>query len=201
MSKQDALLNRLNDWSPQLFLISGAIMILFAVHTTLTTYAGISYRPVQEFIVPGGFFLGVVGLIGLYPVFAERSRSLALLAALVAIVPAVCWALLTLGGIGEVSGILPEGGVLPTAIRFVVFAGMIASFTLFGLLTLYTGSLPSIVGILMLVEASSYILLIARLVPFFVVDILHVVAILGIGIVLWTGGSDLNPYGSVESAT
>ena len=66
MSDRNATLDALEGKAPAIFLVAGLVMIVFAANTYLKTFTGTSYPIVQGVVAPIGFFVGVVGLFGLY---------------------------------------------------------------------------------------------------------------------------------------
>lgn len=201
MATNDSVLAPLERWTPALFLASGGILVIFAVNTGLMTYTGTSYPIVGEVIGPVGFLLSVVGLIGLYPALADQVPTLARAAVAVTLIAAVCWILIIVGGIGETAGVLPQGGVLPTAIRIVVLVTMILGFILFGVSSLRTDGHPMSVGVLLLVLPTMLLSLLTGVIPPVVIDTVNVLALLGIGSILLTKGSPENRTGPAADST
>lgn len=188
MSTDESALASLTPWSSKLFLVTAVTSLAFLLHNASSIYMGQAYPVVTEVIAPAGFLLGVIALFGLYPALAARGAILARVAAAVAVIPAVGWSLLVIGGIGETTGVLPTGGVLPRALSIVVILAMMGTYLLFGITTLREDVYPRFLGLFMLLEAANYALLIAGVVPFLLIDAGHVTAYLGLGIGLLTYG-------------
>lgn len=201
MAERKGLFGSLDGQSATLFLVGGGLMTVFAVNTTLRTFVGTSFPPVQGLIGPAGFWLGVIGLLGLYPELADRTPNLALVGALVAVIPAVGWPLIILRGIAiEVLGItgLPE---VLAALPMVVIASMLLVFGLFGIASLRAGGHSRAVGILLCVPATGFLLLITNAAPHVVIDAGHAVGYLGAGVILRNADSSADRTGRVADAT
>lgn len=167
--------------APALFLLAGSLMIVFAVNTYLKTFTGASYPVVQGLVAPVGFFVGVVGLFGLYPDLVDRLPTVARIAVVVTTVAAIGWIVII--GAGVISQQEPGG---PLAIvPLVTIGSMILAFAMFGVISLRSGIHSRIVGTFLVVESVMFLLVILG-VPGFLIDTGHVVAYLGIGVTLWT---------------
>lgn len=180
---------RLRPWSPYLFFAAAVGAFAFAVANGLRTYAGTSYPIVNEVIAPVGFMLGVLGLLGLSADLVPTGGTLARVSRWVAFVPVVTWTVLIVAGIAETAGAIPDGGVLPMAVPLVTIATMTLAFVLFGATTLRTAVYPTVAGVLMLLEAVAFVLVIGRLIPPVAIDTLHTVVYLGLGWVATTYGA------------
>jgi len=198
MSDRNATLEALEGKAPVLFLVAGMLMIVFAANTYLKTFAGTSYPVIQGVIAPSGFLIGVVGLFGLYSGLANRAPKLARGAAGIAVITTVGWVTIIVNGIGETLGVLSQLSGPLAIIPLVVIVTMILVFGLFGATILYTGAHSWIIGVLLLLESTMFLVLILDLAPYLLlVDIGHIVAYLGIGITLRT--TDI-PSGSTDPA-
>ncbi len=185
MTDHNATLNALEENLWVIFLVAGMLAIVFGANTYLMTFEGTSYSIIGSVIGPAGFLLGVVGLFGLYPGLADRRPTLARGAAGIAAIPVVTWSIIIVTGIGEALGVLSEPSGLARLIPPVTIVTMILAFGLFGAAILYTGTHSRIIGGLVLLESAMFLVLILDLAPYFVmIDIGHVVALLGIGMTL-----------------
>jgi len=185
----DGVFARLRPWSPRLFLAAGVGAFVFAIDNALGTYAGTSYPVVSEVVAPVGFFLGVLGLLGLSADLVPSGGTLARLARGVGVLPALTWSALIVGGIAETTGLIAEGGVLPRAFGLVTIVLMILTFVLFGATTLRTDVFSPVVGVLMLLEAIAFLFVVSRLVPVWAIDVLHTGVHLGLGGLLLSQGT------------
>jgi hypothetical protein len=195
MTDRRGALGWLEQRASALFLVAGGLAVVFGANTALRTFVGTSYPIVQDVIGPIGFLVGVIGLFGLYPALADRTPTLARVAAAVAVVPAVGYLAIVVMGIGSTAGVLsyPTGPL--AAIPIVVIVTMVLAFGLFGVTSLRAGVRSRVVGALLLVESVMFLLLILNVVPFVLIDVGHVLAYLGVGVTLWTEGV---PAGSAE---
>ena len=184
MTESTGILETLERSHARIFLIGGCLLAIFAVNSALRTFVGTSFPPVQGFIGPAGFLLGVLGLLGLYPALLERTPLLARGAAGVAVIPAIGWSLIIIRGIVE-HGLglftLPEA---LAAIPFVVIVSMIPTFGLFALASFHAGVHSRAVGLLLLLPATGFALLVTNAAPHIVIDTGHVVGYLGVGYIL-----------------
>ena len=199
MVTRNGLLDALEGKAATLFLVAGGLAVVFAVNTALKTFAGTSYPVVQGLVGPTGFFVGVLGLFSLYPALADRTGTLARIAAAVAIVPAVGWVAIIGTVIGEAAGVISQPSGPLAVIPIVVIITMSLAFGLFAVTTLRAGVYSWIIGALLLVEAAMFLVLILDLAPLLVlIDVGHVLAYLGIGATLWSDGI---PTERVDRAT
>lgn len=201
MVGDDGVPGLLDGRSSTLFLAAGALMVAFAANTGLETFTGTSYPIVQNTVGPAGFLLGVLGLLGLYPVLADRTPTLARVAAAVALVPAAGWSIIVVGSVGETAGLLPGLAGPLAVIPILAIGGTVLTYTLFGVTTLRAGVYPSVLGVLMLVPAAMFAMLLSGVGTAFIVDVGHVVGHLGVGIVLWTAGVPTDTAGPATGAT
>lgn len=193
MSGRDGVLAQLERWSPKLYLVAGTVLILFPTNTALKTYTGTSYAVVGEIVAPAAFLLGVLGLLGLYPALAGRAPRLSRAAGGVAAVCAANWGVIVLKNAGQTLGMLPEMGPLRIATGMIAFVTVVLSYGLFGVAGVRTGAYQPWVRRLMLLEAAVMLHVIIILfapisIPLYLLEIVHVITHLGIGITLWTNG-------------
>lgn len=175
--------------SSALFLAAGGLLVVFAANTGLETFAGTFYPPVQDVVGPAGFFVGVVGLFGLYPALADRTPTMARVAAAVAAVAALCWFVIVVGGLGDLVGVTSGVDAIVPAVFFIgVFAFTILAYVAFGLTSLRASVHSRTVSVLLFGPAVTFLLLIVGAAPNFVVDAGHVLVYLGIGIALRAEG-------------
>lgn len=184
MTDHNSTLKALEENAWLLYLVALIPVIVFAVNTYLLTYEGTSYPIIGDIVGPTGWFLGAVGLFGLYPALADRSPRLARVAAGIAVIPALLWGVIIVQGIGQQIGLWSEWGGPLRIIPVVVIVTMILAFGLFGAISLYTEGHSRIVGGLLLLESAMFVALIGDLLSFFMIDVGHVVAFLGLGIAL-----------------
>lgn len=186
----------LDGTSPTLFLVAGGLLAVFAANTGARVFAGMGYPPVHSILGPAGFFVGLVGLFGLYPTLADGSPWLARVVAVVAAIPLVGWFVITVFGIGSSAGVLPDVSVvLPGALVIVVFLTTMLAYVLFGVTSLRAGVYSRTVGLVLLVPAIPFLTLIVAVQALgpvewaeFVIDSGHALAHLAVGFALRTQG-------------
>ena len=181
---------RVRPWSPRLFLLAAVGAAAFAANNALTAYAGTSYPLVGTIVAPAAFALGVVGLLGLSADLVPTGGPLARVARGVAVLPVVTWLLLIVGGTAEYVGLLSGESGLAPVLSIATIGLMVLTYLLFGVTTLRTDVPPTAVGVLMLLEAAAFLLVVSRLVPPVAIDVLHTGVHLGIGGLLVSLGTD-----------
>jgi hypothetical protein len=165
--------------------------------------------PIHSFVGPAGFFVGILGLYGLYPRLAAGGSFLPRVTAVVAAVPLVGWFVITVFGIGDTVGVLPDVSVvLPGAAVIVVFVATMLTYLLVGATSLRSDvhSLP--IGLLLLAPAVPYLMLILAVQVFlpvawgeFVIDSIHALAHLAVGAALWNVEATGDPAASAVDPT
>lgn len=192
MTGSGDVLEPLDRKSATLFLAAGGLLVVFAANTGARVFADGGVSAVHAILGPGGFFLGVLGLLGRYPALAGRAPSLARAAGVVAAIPAIGWFLIALFGAGNSAGVLPGVSVVfPAAFPILVFLTTVLAYVLFGVASLGVGAHSRAVSLALLVPAVPFLALIvgvAVLGPVewaeFVIDSGHALAHLGVGLAL-----------------
>lgn len=92
MTRSEGVLGRVEPWSGTLFLVAGALSVVYATLWGLVAFAGIDYPILRDvvFRIPG-YVIGFVALVGLYPSLADRSPKLAAIGAVFGALGAVGW--------------------------------------------------------------------------------------------------------------
>ncbi|WP_440988383.1 hypothetical protein [Haloarchaeobius baliensis] len=200
MTESEGAFTWLEGRSSTLFLVGGGLLVVFAANTVLRTFVGKSFPPVQGLIGPAGFCFGVVGLLGLYSALSDRTPPEASVGAVVAVISAIGWPMVTVHGIAtEVIGMdLPEVlGALP----LVVIGSTFLAFATFGVATLRADVHARSVGVLLLIPAAGFLLLLTNAAPHFVIDTGHAVGYLGVGVTLRSTGIPTESSDPVADAT
>jgi len=189
MASELGHLESLEAKAPILFLVGGALYAVFVAHKVLLTYAGTSFT-LANALAWLTWVIVSLGLLGLYPALVERRPYLTRAAAVVAVIPALCSAIVTVGKIFKAAGMFSEPSGPLGLIPFVAIVTFTLSMLLFGVTTLLADVHPKPVGVLMLVSASVFPLFMTVLsgLPDFVGNGLSLVAYLGIGVVLQMAG-------------
>lgn len=186
-----------------LYLVASVGMVVFVANTALRTFQGTSYPPVQEFIAPAGFLVGLVALMGLYRPLSERARRLAQVALGAAALSALNWTVTVSAGILETAGVIPENATFSMITSLIALVTMVLAYGLFGLTSLRTGVYQRTVTGLLLLEAVTFVAMITNSVaalgaPLIVFEVSHLVVYLGLGVRL---RRDSSPSGRADLAT
>lgn len=161
MTRSTGVLEPLEGRSATIFLLAGGLLVVFAANTGLRAFAGGGYSAIHSVFGPGGFFLGLVGLFGLYPGLVGRTPILARATGAVAALPAIGWFVIVVFGIGSTAGLLPGMSVVfPPAFPILVFLTTILAYVLFGVASLRAGIHSQPVGIVLLLPAVPFLTLI-----------------------------------------
>lgn len=209
MAGKDSVLAPLDGRSPTLFLVAGGLLVIFAANTGARVFTDMGYSTVHSIFGPAGFFVGLVGLFGLYPGLADRSPWLARIAASVAAIPLVGWSVITVFGIGNSAGILPDLSVVfPGAFVIVVFLTTMIAYILFAATSFHAGIHSQIVGLVLLAPAIPFLTLIVAVQVLgpvewteFAIDSGHALAHVAVGIVLRNGGVPTDRAGPAPGST
>jgi hypothetical protein len=190
-----------------LFLVAGGLLVVFATNTAARAFADAGVPAIHSVFGPAGFFVGTLGLFGLYPSLADRRSGLARVAGVVTAIPLVGWFAIAAVGVGSTAGVLPDASVVLPGIAFVVvFLTTILAYLLFGATSLRAGVHSRTVSVLLLAPAGVFLVLIvgvqspaipATATTEFVVDSGHALVHLAIGVALRTEGT---PADRVDSA-
>ena len=134
------------------FLIGGVIFVADAALVASNVAAGTErFMTLGQAFVGAGWTAAFVGLLGLYPDLAERSRWPARIGAVFAVVGAVTMAAMAATSLGYFAGAL--GGELGDVVAYFlpgVFVGIVLGFGSFGVAVLRTDVYARNVGLLFL---------------------------------------------------
>lgn len=196
MTDSTDVLDPLEGKSPTLFLITGGLLVVFAANTGARVFADAGISALHSFVGPAGFFVGLVGLLGLHPALSDRTPKSAHVAGVVAAIPTVGWFVIVVFGIGKSVGVLPGMSVvLPAAFPILVFLTTMLAYILFGVASFRAGVHSRTVSIVLLVPVVPFLTLmvgVAVLGPVewveFAIDTGHALAHLIVGTALLTEG-------------
>jgi len=152
------VMNRLERWSPTLFLVGGAVLIGFAA--SLAAIGLMDMSVPRNIFAGAGFSLVFLGLLGLYPRLADQSPLLAGAGAVFAVIGAVGFTLTFVLGVAEVVEITPPPWL--EAVQLLNIVGMVLGFLLVGVASLRTNTHARTLGVLLLVPAIVFAVNIAR---------------------------------------
>ena len=124
-------------WSPTLFLIGGGLMVGHAALLGVQAFTNLSTPP--DVFGPTGHLIALLGLVGLYPVLAARTPTVARIAGAVTAVALVSWFVMTVTRLLAIAGIVSAvSDVLPGVFFIFVFASTILTYLLFGVASVRT---------------------------------------------------------------
>lgn len=153
--------------SPITFLVAGVLLVIFAVLLGYEAFTGTSAP--EDLFGPPGFFLAMVGLLGLYPVLVDRTPRLARVSVVGATVAAVGWLLITAFALAEAVGILPpleEIGVFGAVIILLSGMTMMLAYVGTGVASLRTGIHSRYLGLLLLAPPAIFAVMLTQAVLF-----------------------------------
>lgn len=188
MTLRQALLAALDGRSGPLYLLAGGLLLAFAAETGLRTFVGTGVPVLHDVVGPAGFWVGILGLLGLAPVLTAAGGRLVRVGAAIAVVPAVGWAVIVVWGLAETAGVVGAMAGPVVAVPIASFLGLMLAYLVTGLGTLRSDALPTHLGVMLLLPALVFVLLVARLGTEFVIDLSHALVHLSIGVALVTGG-------------
>lgn len=152
MNTQGGKITLIEQWGPNLFLVSGVLLIGHATVQSIEAFTQLATPP--DVFATTGHLVALVGLVSLYPALVDRLPRLARMAVAVAVVPLVGWALLSGTQLLTVAGIgasLTEA--IPAVLSLLVIGSTIFAYTLFGIATVHVGTDARAVGALVLAPA------------------------------------------------
>lgn len=149
MAESDGVLARIEPWSPTLFLIAAAFLIVHAGHHGLEAFVGFDY-PLHHEVPFGtaGFILGFVALLGLYPKLADRRPWLVRVGAVFAVLGAVSWFMLGAMGLAESVGADPPEWLGVFGLLFLI--GVVIGYLCFSVASLRSDVLSRTTGFMLL---------------------------------------------------
>lgn len=140
--------DRVEQWSPTLFLLGGGLMVGHAALSGIHAFTNLPTPP--DVFVTSGHLVALVGLLGVYPVLVTRPPAVAWTAISVALVALGSWAVMTITQLLAFAGVVSSlEGVLPGSFFVVVLASTILTYVLFGIATL-RGNGSRTIGLLVL---------------------------------------------------
>lgn len=146
--------------APTLFLLAGALLVVYAAMNGLWAFAGMATRS-SGFQV--GYVLGFLGLLGLYADVARRSPGLARAGAGGAVAGIVGIAAISAFEVGRLVGL--GAGTPPgwSVVVVLALAGFVVGYLAFGVAVLKSDAYPTHVGLLLLVPGTIVVLMVAHI--------------------------------------
>lgn len=143
----------LERWSPTLFVVGGVIVTGFAALGVVAPFTDASSPRVRN-VLTIGYVLGFVGLVGLYPAFADRHPWLARAGAASAALVAVGFPLNVIVSLGQLAGLVAgEGPAWVNVFIPLVILGMLVGYLSFGIASYRTPEYSQTVAFLLVVPA------------------------------------------------
>lgn len=159
------LLERLEGKTSTLFLVAGALLVVFGVLNGVQ--AATAFEPTGVF-GPAGYTVAFVALLGLYPALAGRTPWLARAGGVGAAVGVIGWALvtvLTLLASADVTAPPEELGAVGGVAMALTGLGMVAGYVLVGVACLRSAAHPRALGVLLIAPAAIFALVFAVFAP------------------------------------
>lgn len=139
----------LERWSPTLFLVGGGLVAGHAAIRGLEAFTAMA--PPPDVFGPVGYFLAIVGLLGLYPALVDRAPRLARAGAAIAVVPLVGWSWFSIVAFAELTGIVsPASEAIPGPVFIVHVVTLVLTYGLFAVASIRADSSFRLVGGLLL---------------------------------------------------
>jgi hypothetical protein len=143
----------LEQWSPLAFLGAGVLLLGHAIVMGVQAFTDVT-TPTDVF-APVGHLLALVGLVGLYSVFADHAPRLARAGAVLAAVIAVGWVAVTVSILGTSLGNpSSQTEALLGILSMVVLTSTILPYVVYGVAVLRTDATRRTVGLLLLAPAA-----------------------------------------------
>ena len=166
MTDDQDVTDRLADHRRSLFLAAGVLMGVTAVLFTGEVVTGSELGTLLGIAAPLGFSAAFLGTLGLAPTLRDRSPGLTRLGMAALAVGVVGGAILVLGHLAELVGLLAGQVAVVDAANLLLLAGVIVGFGSVGVAGVRTGVTPGVVAWLLLWPAVVFGLLIVVVATF-----------------------------------
>lgn len=160
MTDDQGFTDRLADQRRPLFLAAGALMGVTAALFAGEVVTGSELETLLGIAAPLGFSAAFLGTLGLAPTLRDRSPGLTRLGMAALAVGVVGGAILVLGHLAELVGLLARQPAPVDAANLLLVAGVIVGFGSYGVAGVWTGGTPGAVSWLLLWPAVVFGLLI-----------------------------------------
>lgn len=141
----------LERWRSTAFLVGGVIFLVDTAVVAARLVQGTDPQALGQAFVGAAWTAAFIGLLGMYPSLADRSRWLTRIGAVFSVIGAVVMAAMAVTSFAYFAGVL--GGALGDVVMYFlpgVFLGIVLGFGSFGVATLRTDVYPRSVGVLFL---------------------------------------------------
>lgn len=151
----------IEEWTSRSFSAGGVMFVVAAALTVVSMVTGAERLSlmVGEAFIAAGWLGGLIGLLGLYPGLADRTRWSPRAGAVFTVIGAVTFVVLALASL---VAYLQGGGVGDLPVPFIMLfpgllAGSLLAFLSFSIASLRTDAYPRTVGLLLLVPPSIFV--------------------------------------------
>lgn len=161
MARNTSVFDPLAGKSASLFLVGGGLVVVFASLLGYQAFVDGSagfHDGIASLFGPGGFALGFVGLLGLYPTLADKAPRLAGAGAVFATLGAVGGAVNAVGHVGTLAGMDAPAWVGPFAL--LILLGMVPGYLSFAAAVLRTDGQSRTLGLLLCMPAVLFVVMI-----------------------------------------
>lgn len=139
-------LDVLEERSPSLFLVGGAVLVFYGACNGIEAFTDVA---VPANIFESGYVFAFLGLLGLYPTLADEGHRLARAGAGAATVGLVGVSLVSLRSFGHLAGLVSEYPAGWSAIILLVLVGFIGGYLALGLVALRSEAYSTTVGLVL----------------------------------------------------
>lgn len=161
MAMRDGTMESFERRSPTLFFLGAMMFVVAGAVNGLQIVAGMERLSltVAEAFIAAGWIAGLLGLLGMYPGLAGRSRWLSRAGAVFAAIGVAAFSVLAVASLyAFVAGYGPENFPIPI-VYFIpgVFAGSLLAFVSFSGATFRSDDPPQTLGVLLLVPSAIFV--------------------------------------------
>lgn len=160
MTGRNGLLTSFETWRAAAFLLGGLLFVADAAYLAANIVSGVENPALTlgQAFVGAGWTCAFIGVLGVYPGLADRSRWLPRAGAVFAVIGTITMAAMATTSLGYYSGVL--GGELADVTMYFlpgVFLGIVLGFGPFGVASLQTGIYSRSVGLLFLLLVLTFL--------------------------------------------
>lgn len=161
MDRRDVLTwQRLDRWGASLYLLGGTLLIGYAVLNGLAAVTELRYENLETVLGPGGFAVGFLGALGLYPQLSDRGSKLALCGAVSVVLGFVGFALITFSGLLNIVGLRVTDSL--AVLLLLSATGMIPGYVSLGIATVRHGNVNPRLGLVLVLPAIIFASMLAQ---------------------------------------
>ena len=148
----------LEQWRAVAFLVGGVIFVADVALVGSHLASGTEPAAFGQVLVGTAWTASFIGLLGMYPSLRDRSRWLARIGAICAVIGGVTMAVMALTFLGDVTNVLPSSpSKVVTLLLPGIFIGIVLGFGSFGVVSLRTDIYSPSVGLLFLLLVFTFL--------------------------------------------